>query len=387
MIDRMTRLLRALTTGIGAVLARMLDGRVLVLGLVGLATPALAQSQYCDRLRSELASVERAAAASGSPNAAALKKLQAELDRSISYARSIGCQNNQRRMVVFAEPPQAQCRQIESQINQMESNLAALEAEAGRNATGLIESRRAGLLAAIDANCRGGTTSQPKGLLELLFGGGSAQQPMLDSEMPDDPLPQDNGIGSGAGYRTICVRKCDGFFYPVSSTANRDRFGLDAELCRAACPGAETQLFVQPVGKEPDAAVSVDGSVPYSTLPNAFKYRKIYDQSCSCRRPGQSWTEALAEAEKILAVNGRSDALVTEQKAQELSRPKAPGSAPPAKGKPQANAAPPAPQPSAQPAASARPDPTASGTSVESVGPDGQKRSIRVVAPTGPAVR
>ena len=32
---------------------------------------------------------------------------------------------------------------------------------------------------------------------------------------------------------------------------------------------------------------------PYTELPNAFAYRKAFNSSCSCRAPGQSWSEAL----------------------------------------------------------------------------------------------
>ncbi len=346
------------------------------------ATSAVAQSAYCDRLRTELAGVERAVATSGSSQAAAsIARLQSELDRTMDYARSIGCQN-QRRFVLFGGPSEPQCRQLEGQINRLESTLAGLEAEAGRSATGALETRRSALIAAIDSNCRtaGGGGGGPRGLFDLLFGGG--QGPMIVGEMPDTPL---DSMDFGAGNRTICVRKCDGFFFPVSSNANASRYGLDADLCRASCPNAETALFLQPVGQDLDTAVSVDGMQPYSTLPNAFKYRKGVDAACSCRKQGQSWTEALAEAEKILAVNGRSDAIVTEQKSLELSRPKTATPPTPART-PQNATRTAAAAPGAQ-AATVLPGAPGStvaptGQTVESIGPDGKPRSIRVITPS-----
>ncbi len=352
---------------------------VIATALSVVAGSAVAQSAYCDRLRTELAGVERAAATSGSSQtAASITRLQSELDRTMDYARSIGCQN-QRRFVLFGGPSEPQCRQLEGQINRLESTLAALEAEAGRSATGSLETRRSALIAAIDANCRtAGGGGGPRGLFDLLFGGG--QGPMSAGEMPDTPLESQD---FGAGSRTICVRKCDGFFFPVSSNANSSRYGIDADLCRAACPNAETALFIQPVGQDLDTAVSIDGMQPYTALPNAFKYRKSFDAACSCRRQGQSWSEALAEAEKVLAVNGRSDAIVTEQRSLELSRPRT--VAPPPARAPQPGtrtaAAPGAPAPTVLPGApGSAVAPT--GQTVESVGPDGKLRTIRVITPS-----
>lgn len=340
------------------------------------ATTAFAQSPYCDRLRAELASVDRAAATSGnSQNMATIRRMESELDRTIAYARSIGCQG-QRRFVLFGEPDQQQCRQIERQINQLESNLAALQADAGRNAGGSLETRRSALVAAIDANCRTANSSGPRGLFDLLFGGG--QGPVILEEMPDIPLEtQETG-----GMRTICVRKCDGYYFPVSSYANSARFGLDADLCRATCPAAETALYLQPIGKDVDTAVAVDGGAPYTALPNALKYRKVFDNSCSCRRAGQSWSEALAEAERVLAVNGRSDAIVTEQRSLELSRPRSPaptsGSRAPAPQKPPAGVQADTVLPGAPGSAVA---PT--GQTVETVDESGRKKTIRVITPAG----
>ncbi len=355
----------------------------LALAFVAAALPALAQSPYCDRLRGELASVERAAATSGSSQAASsIRRLQSELDRTISYARSIGCQN-QRRFVLFGEPNQPQCQQLERQINQLESNLASLEAEAGRTATGSLETRRSALLAAIDANCRSAAPGGQRGLFDLLFGGG--QGPMIIEEMPDTPLGSPD---FGGGARTICVRKCDGYYFPISSNASSSRYGIDADLCRSSCPAAETALYVQPVGKDVDTAVAVEGGAPYSALPNALKYRKAFDSTCTCKRQGQSWTEALAEAERVLAVNGRSDAIVTEQKSLELSRPRTNTPAAKAGAAPRAGSAPPAA--SGGQAATVLPGAPGSsvaptGQTVETVGPDGQKRTIRVITPTGGA--
>jgi hypothetical protein len=86
----------------------------------------------------------------------------------------------------------------------------------------------------------------------------------------------------GGSYRTLCVRMCDGYYWPISSTASRRDFGRDAKLCKSGC-SSEARLFFQ--GKaEADAATMVDlsGRV-YARLPTAFKYRKSISSDCACK--------------------------------------------------------------------------------------------------------
>jgi hypothetical protein len=49
----------------------------------------------------------------------------------------------------------------------------------------------------------------------------------------------------GGTYRTLCVRLCDGFHFPVSDSTRRERFSGDAKQCEQRCP-ARSRLFVHP---------------------------------------------------------------------------------------------------------------------------------------------
>jgi hypothetical protein len=83
----------------------------------------------------------------------------------------------------------------------------------------------------------------------------------------------------------MCVRSCDGYYFPVSFSTTRERFPDDAETCTRICPGASVELYTYSVPDElPADMVSLDGN-PYSELPNAFSYRKSFDRSCACGRP------------------------------------------------------------------------------------------------------
>jgi hypothetical protein len=93
-------------------------------------------------------------------------------------------------------------------------------------------------------------------------------------------------------FRTLCVRLCDGFYWPISHATRRDRFGHDARLCERSCPG-HGRLFVhRNPGEEVNDMIDLDGR-PYRKLPAAFLYRTQYIADCTCR--GHPWEdEALA---------------------------------------------------------------------------------------------
>lgn len=84
-------------------------------------------------------------------------------------------------------------------------------------------------------------------------------------------------------FRTLCVRSCDGYYWPISFATNRAGFARDADVCRASCPNAEVALYVhRNPGEWSEAAVTADGT-PYTELATAFRYRTEFDRACQCR--------------------------------------------------------------------------------------------------------
>ena len=84
------------------------------------------------------------------------------------------------------------------------------------------------------------------------------------------------GMSAPSGtFRTVCVRTCDGFYYPISAATNPGRFADDEKACRAVLPGRRGQLYShRNPGEDINQAVSVSGQQPYTALPNAFRYRR-----------------------------------------------------------------------------------------------------------------
>ncbi|WP_442757521.1 DUF2865 domain-containing protein, partial [Pseudomonas sp. PM2] len=84
---------------------------------------------------------------------------------------------------------------------------------------------------------------------------------------PIDQAPLDIPQVSVSTYRTVCVRTCDGFFFPISFAATPARFPSDEQMCQRQCPGTEARLFAyRNPGGDIDQAVAINGQ-PYSSLP------------------------------------------------------------------------------------------------------------------------
>jgi hypothetical protein len=111
----------------------------------------------------------------------------------------------------------------------------------------------------------------------LLFGGGE------ESEGPRGPT---NNFGNlpFATYRTLCVRLCDGYYFPVSFSTLPNHFQRDAQLCQSQCAAPAELYYHQNPGGAVEQMVSVGSQQPYTSLKSAFRYRKEFVQGCSCKQ-------------------------------------------------------------------------------------------------------
>src|SRR5206468_9648658 len=130
-------------------------------------------------------------------------------------------------------------------------------------------------------------------------------------------------LGPAAGtFRTVCVRTCDGAYFPVSFATVPARFPDDDKYCKQICPAAEATLYsYRNTGEDMNQAVSISGQ-PYSALPNAFKFRSEFNPSCSCKAAGQTWSDALKAVDDKAAVEQQGDIIVTEESARKMQQQK-----------------------------------------------------------------
>lgn len=272
---------------------------VLVAGMAASGT-ALAQTAECQRYRAELANLGR-----GGNSGGAAHQQRVEIARLSGYFHSIGCGGGQ--AFSFGGPAPAECGAIAQRINMMQANYSRLVSEADSYGS---DARRRQLTAAIQQACN------------------PQREAALRREAEERRL-RDEDVSPRRGGRLVCVRACDGSFFPLQNLPESGRSGAD-EMCQALCPGAQTAAYAMPSGPDADLAqaVSLRGQA-YTKLAGAFKFQKSFDPSCSCRKEGQSWAEALAKAEKMIE-RAPGDIIVTAKKAEELSRPKIrPGAKPP----------------------------------------------------------
>lgn len=264
---------------------------------------AVAQSNLCRQLEAQLV----AASSTGKSSQfrkydRAAKKQRQQLKKAQRRARSAGCSTGV--LSIFRNSGNSrQCRSLVSKIGQMERNLGQLERRRARYDGGGSLAKRARLLARLTANgCRNKTqvakrnersndNSRRVSILDQIF---------RESDRRRRPLDDSNGrrirstlndgdgtdLGSAVGsYRTLCVRTCDGYYFPVSFSATENDFGRDQQACQAMCPGTDVELYYHKVPEEEsEDMISVAGE-PYAELGTAFLYRQPgykRDKNCGC---------------------------------------------------------------------------------------------------------
>lgn len=278
-------------------------------------------SQACLQLEGQLAALDQQGISPQQSRRTeeSIARQRYELDRSIAYSRSLGCG----RVFLFGPAPSPQCREVDSRIEQQRGNLDRLMLELQRARAGdpNREGRRRQLLAALGQNRCGpqyanAPQQQPQrrgGIFGLLFGGG-AQEEIIEPQLPPEVQP------SSSTFRTVCVRMCDGFFFPISYAAHPSRFAQDEAMCQKTCPGTPAQLFTYPnPGGDMTQAANMNAQ-DYTSLENAFRYQKEYVKDCSCKPANQTWAQALSGTEDPTIRQG--DIIIDENRAREMSAPK-----------------------------------------------------------------
>ncbi|OAP49688.1 DUF2865 domain-containing protein [Sinorhizobium saheli] len=295
--------------------------------LLATAVPAAA-SDVCSRLSARLADLSARVTTNASLRdfTGAVSRQNIELRRAKNDRRRMDCSNGS--VVVIGGTSDAACAEIDETIARMEENLRRLKAQRQQLIGGNDEAKRQRILAAMEINdcsheaenawsttpradefarMTAEETDLPRNILRDLPPD-SEDYPLLMDEPRMDDFPLWDG-GMAGSLRTMCVRTCDGAFFPISSNATPADFGRDAELCRARCPGAETELYYHELAtEETDQMVSASTGRPYTELPTAFAYRSRDVGTpgiCGCQPAQAAETDAgeAAPAGKLTVVS------------------------------------------------------------------------------------
>lgn len=271
---------------------------------------AVAASRVCRQLEAELAGAgrPRPSQASGKQDAAIARQRE-QLRLAKRQARGAGCGFR-----LFGGGSSS-CDGLRQKIDGMERNLATLERRRARSADAGGRSRSQ-IMAALEANgCRERSAAQrdlprgldgPRNLLDRLFGGaigrrdsaGELGAPALrgdeNRQARQAPRPEGGWVNDGGRirymappdrYRTLCVRACDGYFFPLSASSTPSNFERDQANCQSSCPGTAVELYYHRPDQQSADMVSGLSGQPYADLPAAWLYRQTGVPSpagCSC---------------------------------------------------------------------------------------------------------
>ena len=266
----------------------------MLLGVVALicagTSEASAASRVCRQLEAELASLGNGGRASptqiGKYDSAITRQGQ-ELAKARSRAQRAGCGFS-----IFGGNIAA-CAALNASIDRMNANLDKLRGQRSRLATGGTRRDRARILASLDANdCRSRKAVQKSAAEARGTASGQANWAAGGNER----YAQENDGSGGSGttgyvalaelsferpprprgeFRTMCVRTCDGYFFPMSNAATVGDFERDQKNCESSCPGTDIQVFYMR-GLDGDTATMTSATTgrPYQELPTAFLYKK-----------------------------------------------------------------------------------------------------------------
>jgi hypothetical protein len=246
---------------------------------------AHAQSRNCQNLSRTLAQIERSSGFRNSGGSADVRRLEREVQQTESRYVRDGCNAAAKR----GERLSADCRAQARSVLRARETLEKARSRAD-SSNAIAQQREAVLQEMARFNCNAGSTASVNrnrggNLFEQLFGGGAFGGSEED-EVGDGLATRGEDFRGYAGYntvRTVCVRKADGFFWPVSYSTLVEYAPNDLTQCQAQCPGQDVDLYYYSnPGQEPEQMVNLAGA-PYTSLPTAFAYRTAYDPANHCK--------------------------------------------------------------------------------------------------------
>lgn len=128
--------------------------------------------------------------------------------------------------------------------------------------------------------------------------------PSQNSWFADPPRQADPGAGLSSksrnlsGYRTVCVRQCDGFFFPISFGGSESSFSRDQATCTNSCSGAKLYYY-KASSEDPDDMVDLEGR-SYAKMKNANLFRTQYVEACKCKP--HPWEQEASDKHRIYAL-------------------------------------------------------------------------------------
>lgn len=160
-------------------------------------------------------------------------------------------------------------------------------------------------------------------------GGSVARSSAAANEQRSEATENDDGLRRRptGRFRAVCVRLCDGYYWPMNDRATAQTLREVADRCTSSC-GTEARMFYSE-NDDVDAAAMTDlAGRRYDALRTAFVYRTKLVSGCSCKPAPWSVAEqsrhagyaiAAAQAAEKLRVAALNEAARKEAEQQRLA--------------------------------------------------------------------
>ena len=112
----------------------------------------------------------------------------------------------------------------------------------------------------------------------------TVRKTIVEQPTKEKPLARTSISSYGkAKVRSLCVRTCDGYAFPVSFSTRTKHLEKDAAACADLCPGRDMQLYFHRARNESMAqSISYPEGTDYAAMPRAFAFKQKFDPNCSC---------------------------------------------------------------------------------------------------------
>ena len=273
--------------------------------------------------------------------AKAIAAQNTQVDKARSQLRALGCSGS---VITLGGGSKASCVKLNGALRSMNANMVKLKTQYSRlsKGGGTISSRDVFKSRYIAMGCgqrdgqrvitvkADGSKKSRSGISEIL-GDNKPRRDQRKRAAEGLAIP---GLSfSGDTYRTLCVRQCDGYYFPISFSTTKENFQRDTVACQTMCPGTEVELFMHKVPEEESEDMVSQKGKPYKAMSYAFAYRRdgvSADPSCRCQAvqgmavlnngiagtsgiaslDGNNITDALETADSVPVPLPRAEALV-----------------------------------------------------------------------------
>lgn len=251
--------------------------------VLSIVAPQVAQAQSCNILKAQLAKATKT-----STNSKSVKRYSTAIKQQTKMIAKV--KGDLQRYKCRTDATSPACKKLTDAQKRMQANLRQLNNKRSKLSSGGSKAKIEMIKTKLsESNCyQSNSVTKVKAVKQLPKT--EAGVKFIDKSGGRKPASKvvtlPNYSKQRGNYRTMCVRTCDGFFFPISSNTSPQSFERDELACKLMCPGTETNLFFHRSNtQESQDMISYRDQTPYTDQEYAFVFRTKApnsSQACSC---------------------------------------------------------------------------------------------------------